>query len=214
MRCLLIAALGVSAGFVMSSHGRIGAREASSGCCGIPSLESAAPGAAWPASPERARAVFERLKKLEGKWRGKSTKGWTDTGEYRAIAGGSVVMHTEFDAHPGETMATMYHMDGDRLLLTHYCVARNQPRLVASEISEDLSTVKFTFLDATNLASRDKGHMDSCIVKFIDDRSFTSKWTWYQDGKESWMEEIVCERAVDSGPAAGGDGAKSEPMKP
>ncbi len=33
-----------------------------------------------------------------------------------------------------ENMITMFHMDGDRLLMTHYCGAGNQPRmkLVAS----------------------------------------------------------------------------------
>ena len=33
------------------------------------------------------------------------------------------------------------------------------------------------------LSSRDEGHFES-------DEKFTSQWTWYQDGKEGWMEEI------------------------
>jgi hypothetical protein len=28
----------------------------------------------------------------------------------------------------------------------------------------------------------------------VDDDHFSSQWTWYQDGKESWMEEIKLER--------------------
>lgn len=148
-------------------------------------------------SPAEARAAFERFKALDGDWAGKSTKGWTDRLNYRTIAGGSVVMETSFEAHPGETMATMIHLDGDRLLLTHYCVARNQPRLVLTGVSEDGTTCDFTFLDATNLASRDKGHMDRCLVRFNGPDFFTSRWTWYQDGQESWMEEIVNERVKD-----------------
>jgi hypothetical protein len=155
----------------------------------------------------RSRALYERLKTLEGSWRGRSTKGWTETGTYRTIAGGSVVMNTSFDAHPNETMITMYHLDGDRLLLTHYCVARNQPRLLATEISPDLSRVVFTFLDATNLPTRDVGHMDQCVIEFDGPDRFTEQWTWYAKGRESWMERIVNERVPGeptSAPAADG----------
>jgi hypothetical protein len=142
----------------------------------------------------RSKAAFEKLKTLEGQWRGQSTKGWTDSGDYKVIAGGSVIMHTSFDAHPNETMITMFHLDGDRLLLTHYCVAKNQPRLVATEISPDLNRMVFTFLDITGVPSRDQGHMDQCVFEFESDARFTSQWTWYQKGKESWMEKIINER--------------------
>jgi len=145
-----------------------------------------------PAPPVDSAAVsaFERFKALAGEWEGKSTKGWTDRVRYRVIAAGSVVEGTSFDAHPGETMATMYYLDGDRLLLTHYCVAKNQPRLVASSFAADEKSITFTFLDGTNLRSRDQGHMDKVVYRFHDPDHFTSRWTWYQDGQERWMEEI------------------------
>lgn len=141
-----------------------------------------------------SRAAFERFKKLEGKWRGRSTKGWEETLSFKTIAGGSVVVSTSFDAHPNETMMTMYHLDGERLMITHYCVAKNQPRLVATSFADDGKTITFTFLDGTNLPSRDRGHMDKVIFRFRDDSHLTSQWTWYQNGKESWMEEIQLER--------------------
>ncbi len=145
-------------------------------------------------TPESAAAAFERFKKLEGKWNGRSTKGWEEVLTFKTIAGGSVVVETSFDAHPNETMMTMYHLDGDRLMLTHYCVARNQPRLVATSFSDGGKTVTFTFIDGGNLASRDRGHMDKAVFRFVDDNHATSQWTWYQDGKESWMEEIHLDR--------------------
>ena len=55
-----------------------------------------------------AKAAFERFKKLTGSWKGKSTKGWTDTNSYRVIAAGSVVMGTSFDAHPNETAHELF----------------------------------------------------------------------------------------------------------
>lgn len=146
-------------------------------------------------SGELARQTFERFKKLEGSWKGRSTKGWTEAITFKAIAQGSVVHESSFDAHPNETMATMYYLDGDRLLLTHYCVSKTQPRLQATAFEEGGRKVTFSFLDATNLSSRDKGHMDKVVVNFIDDDHFTSRWTWYQAGKEQWLEEIQYERA-------------------
>jgi len=146
-----------------------------------------------PASvtPRQARAAFNRFLALEGRWIGRSTRGWEEKIGYTAIAGRSVVMENSFDAHPGEEMVSMFHLDGDRLLLTHYCVAKNQPRLLLTESDLDGNILTFTFLDATNLPSRDKGHMDKAVFRFLSDSAFTCQWTWYEKGKVSWMEEIT-----------------------
>jgi hypothetical protein len=141
-----------------------------------------------------SRALYDRFKKLAGVWEGNSTKGWTERETVRVIAGESAVLFDSFDAHPGQAMLTLVHMDGDRLMLTHYCIAKNQPRLVASSISNDGKTVTFTFLDATNLASRDVGHMDKVRFEFADESHYASQWTWYQNGHEDWMEKIVNRR--------------------
>jgi len=146
------------------------------------------------AMPEQARAAFERFKKLDGQWQGRSTKGWEEVVSFKTIAQGSIVVETSFDAHPNETMMTMFHLDGERLMLTHYCVAGNQPRLQATAFEDEGRSITFTFLDATNLPSRDHGHMDKLIFRFLDDHHVTSQWTWYQNGKESWMEVIKLER--------------------
>ena len=147
-----------------------------------------------------AKTAFERLKTLAGEWRGKSTKGWTEKIQYDVIAGGSVLMERSFGAHPNEWMTTMIHLDGDRLLLTHYCIAQNQPRLVATKVSGDGSQITFEFLDGTNLKSRDQGHMDKVVFNVLSKDRFTAKWSWYQDGKESWMEEIEHRREVKAEP--------------
>jgi len=153
-----------------------------------------APGESSALTPDQAQAVFDRFASMDGEWIGRSTKGWEERIAYQTVAGGSVVVERSFDAHPGEQMYTMVHMDNDRLMLTHYCVARNQPRLVCTAWDEATSAATFEFLDATNLDTRDQGHMDKVIIRFLDDAHVTSHWTWYQDGVESWMEEIVMER--------------------
>jgi len=143
---------------------------------------------------ESAKSGFELFKKLDGRWIGRSTKGWEETITFKTIAKGSVVVENSFDAHPNETMMTMFHLDGSRLLLTHYCVAGSQPRLAATAFDDSGRIITFTFLDATNLPSRNQGHMDKAVFRFKDENNFSSQWTWYQDGKESWMEEIQYER--------------------
>jgi len=145
-----------------------------------------------PASP---RSVFERFKALGGTWHAQSTKGWEEQISFQVIARGSVVVETNgFRGAPDRTMLTMFHMDGERLMLTHYCETRNQPRLVASSVEDGGRRVTFTFLDGTNLSSRDQGHMDQAVYDFIDDDHFSSRWTWFQDGEEEWLEDIVFRR--------------------
>lgn len=147
--------------------------------------------AATPIPRSEAEKIFERFKALAGRWEGRSTKGWTGTSNYSVIARESVVMGlSEFTDAPGRGMATMIHMDGDRLLLTHYCEARNQPRLVATSVEEDGRVVVFTFLDGTNMRSRETGHMDKAVFQFDEPDRFTSRWTWYQNGQQRWLEDI------------------------
>jgi hypothetical protein len=149
-----------------------------------------------PTTP--AATAFERFKAMEGSWEGKSTKGWTERLTISVIAGGSAVLEQSEMLHgPDEEamkMATVYHMDGPQLMLTHYCAAKNQPRLRATEISNDGSDVLFTFLDATNLPTRDAGHMDKVHVKFASPDRVTQQWTFYAKGKEQWMEQIEYRR--------------------
>lgn len=158
------------------------------------SAETSATTGKQPIDGETAAALFEKFKSLEGNWMAKSTKGWNDRQIFEVIGNQSVVMQTsEFKDNPEATMITMYHLDGDRLMLTHYCAARNQPRMVATSLDAE-GRVTFTYLDGTNLPSRDSGHMDSAEFHFIDDDHFTDRWTWYADGKAEWMEEVTNER--------------------
>jgi len=152
-----------------------------------------------------AELAFERLCALQGSWEGKSTAGWTARIELELIARGSALLErSNFEAHPGETMLTLFHKDGADLVLTHYCVAGNQPRLVATEIGSD--EVRFTFRDATNLASRDQGHMDEALIRLEGPDAFSSQWSFFQDGKTSWMEEIHYRRLAEGARAGSGKG--------
>jgi GH24 family phage-related lysozyme (muramidase) len=156
-------------------------------------LAGTPPGAESAAGTERAalaRAAFDRFRALEGSWEGRSTKGWVEDVSFRTIAGGSAVVETSFDAHPGETMLTVVHMDGAELTLTHYCVAKNQPHMRATAFSDGGRTVTFEFAGGGNLADRNRGHMDGAVFRFEDADHVVARWSWYENGSERWMEEI------------------------
>jgi len=128
---------------------------------------------------------FDMLKTLSGTWEGKNVQGQPVQISYRMTAGGSALMSeilaTEMNMQ--EDMISMFHMDGDRLLLTHYCAAGNQPRMVAS-LSPDGKSVIFDFLDATNLVAPHTGHMHRVVFNFVDTNHHTEQWRFIQDGKE------------------------------
>ena len=64
----------------------------------------------------------------QGTWEGRSTKGWKESVSFKTIAGGSAVVETSFDAHPNETMLTVFHLDGEDLTLTQEFAHRQQLR--------------------------------------------------------------------------------------
>jgi hypothetical protein len=92
--------------------------------------------------------------------------------------------------HDGHTMTTLFHRNGADLMLTHYCMAGNQPRLKAIEYSADWRTAVFDFVDATNLRTPGAGHMHRVKYDFKDADHYVSQWTWKQDGQERIMETI------------------------
>ncbi len=144
----------------------------------------------------RVQAAWAHLKSMAGEWDGAATDGRKIHHRVQLIAAGSVVMEESwFEGHRGEMMLTIYHLDGEKLMLTHYCVAKNQPRMQATEISEDGKRVLFTFVDGANIPTRDKGHMDKALYEFKGKDQFSSRWTWYASGKEQWMEAFQFSRA-------------------
>jgi hypothetical protein len=149
-----------------------------------------------PITPEESRAIFARLKQMAGTWTAKSTKGWTETNRYEVAGKGSVVIgRSFFEGEENDGMLSTFFMDGDRLLLTHYCEAGNQPTLIAATIDAD--QVRFAFLSGTNLSAR-PGHMHSVVLRFIDADHMTSRWSFSNKGKEQWFEEIEQARVTDS----------------
>ena len=131
-----------------------------------------------------ANTSFEQLKSLDGSWEGKGSNGEPVQVLYRVTSNGSALMS---EIKGKEDMISMFNLDGERLLMTHYCAVGNQPRMVASP-SPDGKTITFHFLDATNLATPDAGHMNRLVISMADANHHTEEWVYNDHGKE--MKEV------------------------
>jgi hypothetical protein len=146
-------------------------------------LTTFAPANADEKAASAASQRFEALKKLAGDWVevGKDGKP-TDkiVTSFRVIAAGSVIAETVYPGTDHE-MATMYHLDGPDLLLTHYCTFGNQPRMRA-EPGENAEKIVFKYIGATNLKSKDEQHMDQATLAFDGKDHFQTEWIACKDG--------------------------------
>jgi len=147
-----------------------------------------AAGWAWAQSkpaPEHASKPsigFEQLKSLVGEWEGNSGSGMISRVSYQLASGGTALLERLKTGDEPE-MLTVYTPDGDRLAVTHFCSAGNQPQMRTAPISGEVKQLSFSFVRATNLASLNEGHMDHLIVTLQGKDHFTQEWTWSQEGK-------------------------------
>lgn len=125
---------------------------------------------------------FEKLTSLAGTWKGTRGDGKSVTTIYEVVANRSVVMETlQTEGEPA--MITMYHLDGDELMMTHYCSAGNQPRMKA-KATEAQNTIVFELMDITNLARATDGHMQKMQLTFKNEEHITTHWTFKQGDQQ------------------------------
>jgi hypothetical protein len=146
-------------------------------------LQSAGPKAETAAGP----AAFARLKSLAGEWQADTPMGTAHL-TYNVIAGGTALVERE-SAEKMPEMLTVYYLDGDRLLLTHYCMAGNQPRMEARAFNAETGEIRFQFLDATNLAPGG-GHMHNATFHVSDSDHFSSAWEFFENGSSKRSESF------------------------
>lgn len=133
-----------------------------------------------------AKAVLERLKGLAGTW------DFTDAPEpfestkvvYRVTAAGTAVVEEQLVGTEHE-MVSIYHLDGDDLLMTHYCAAGNQPRMKLDRSASSLDDLHFAFDGGTNFDPARDVHIHEARIRLEDaeEGRIRSDWTAFQDGK-------------------------------
>ena len=137
-----------------------------------------------------AAAAFDRLKALQGTWEAAAKNGQKATTTFELVADGTVLMeHYKNPALPGGGhMVSAYHLDGTTLVLTHYCIARNQPTLRADKFDQATGELQFEFLRASNLANESAGHMRRAMYRLDGANAFTTEWEFFQGGKKTMTE--------------------------
>ena len=135
-----------------------------------------------PAAPAPQQA-FDKLKTLAGSWVGRLT---TDP-HYAEVEGnfaqfslrvtslGNAFVHEMSISGRPDHPVTVFHLDEDQLVLTHYCDAGNRPRMVG-KVSPDGKTLEFDLVDLDGDDSH--GHMQRAVFTFIDENHHTEEWTY------------------------------------
>ena len=129
-----------------------------------------------------AQKSFDKMKTFAGSWEGALSgagpefDGKTMHVVLRVTSTGNAIMHemTGLAGRPDDPI-TMFYVDADRLMLTHYCDAGNRPRMTGTA-SPDGKKVEFTFLDVAG--STDYGHMHHAVFTAIDADHHTEEWTF------------------------------------
>jgi hypothetical protein len=134
-----------------------------------------------------AQKSFDTLKTLSGSWDGRVTtvpptpemEGKPVHATLRTTSMGNAIMHEMRGEGRADDPITMLYLDGDRLMLTHYCDAGNRPRMTG-KMSPDGKTVEFDFLDVAGSTSY--GHMHHAVFTLIDANHHTEEWTYMEPG--------------------------------
>src|ERR1700722_15708841 len=113
---------------------------------------------------------LEKMKKLAGTWVAADKDGKPTAQVVSVIkvtAGGSAVHETLFPGQPHE-MVSVYTREGADLLMTHYCVLGNQPRMKADPKSP-ANQIVFRFAGGANLDPKKDKHMHEATLTIVDD---------------------------------------------
>jgi hypothetical protein len=150
---------------------------------------------------------FDQLKTLAGTWQASVTTdppmkemgdGAVAQVSLRVTSRGNALVHEMYE--PGKANdpthydhpVTMLYMEGDRLLLTHYCDAGNRPRMAARH-SSDGKTLEFDLLEVSG--STAYGHMQHAVFTVIDSNHHTEDWTYMMPGDKPIRAHMDLKRA-------------------
>jgi len=140
--------------------------------------------AAPPPAAEPASAALARVKALAGDWVSAEDSEMVKKGDlvarYAVTAGGSAVVETILPGQAHE-MVTVYHAEGPDLVLTHYCMEGNQPRMRAKNAQG--SHFDFAFDGGANIDPKRDRHMHSASLDLVGADEIRSVWTELADGK-------------------------------
>ena len=137
--------------------------------------------ASLAADKTKSEEAFDRLASLQGEWQG-IADGVNTTLIYTLTANGSTLME-QCRPEKGHEMITMFTVDSDHLIATHYCSARNQPQMATGAISDAQKPLAFSLVRVTGLKSPDDFHNTGLTVIQEDNDHLTQEWLYDAKGK-------------------------------
>ena len=128
------------------------------------------------------RLAFERLSSLVGQWQG--VQDGTEVHLAYALTANDSALMEEFRPKGGAMMVTMFTVDGDHLIATHYCSARNQPQMATEAIADPQSkSVAFSLVRITGLNKPEDWHNTGLVLTLSDEDHLTQEWTYSFKGE-------------------------------
>ena len=129
----------------------------------------------------KSEAAFKQLSAVVGDWQGVQD-GVPIAVRITLTANGSALMEED---KPGKEspMITMFTVDGDRLLATHYCSVGNQPQMASSQPGDFRKGVTFSLTGITGLNSLADWHNTGMTLTLFDSDHMTQRWTYLYKGK-------------------------------
>ena len=104
--------------------------------------------------------------------------------EFRVTSSGSAVREIMSPGMEHE-MTNMYTLDGNEILMTHYCSAGNQPHMRASSLVGN--RLAFEAAGVSDLKDPGDLYMGAMTLIFVDDDHIQQHWTSIEGGKTSEM---------------------------
>ena len=144
-------------------------------------MATAMSGQPAPSETSESAAAFKQLASLAGEWQA-IQDGVPIKETYTLTANGAALMSETKPAN-SEAMITMFTVDGDHLIATHYCVAGNQPQMVTGVPGDLEKGVTFSLGRVTGMKTPDDWHNTGLTVTLDDRDHMTQRWTYLYKGK-------------------------------
>lgn len=131
---------------------------------------------------DAAKSGLERFKSLAGEWVDEKDDSPTPTvlASYRVVSAGSAVVETLFPGAKHE-MVTVYHLDNDALVCTHYCAMGNQPTLECVSIENNV--LIFDERSCANVPNKAAPRMGWAKIDLSDPSRVRTDWRTITDGQ-------------------------------
>lgn len=123
---------------------------------------------------------FALIASWEGRWQVAETEALQIV--FEPSARGKTIVE-RWETASGLHSITVYHMDGDALIATHYCPQGNQPRLESR--GGESGEIRFTFRDVTDLDSGESHTHELLFTSQADGAIIRTEVYMGEDGLEA-----------------------------